>query len=83
MKTVTIYSADWCPYCTRAKKLLDAKGILYNEINVDHVKGSREMIIAKTGMKTIPQIFIGDYFVGGFSELSALDARGEIDKLIK
>ena len=82
MKDVTIYSADWCPYCNRAKKLLENKNIPYKEINVDQEEGAREKIIAQTGMKTIPQIFIGDHFVGGFSELSAIDASGELDKLL-
>ncbi len=83
MKPVTIYSADWCPYCNRAKSLLKSKGVEFNEINVDKVPGSREKIVKQTGMRTIPQIFIGDHFVGGFSELSALESSGELDGLLK
>jgi glutaredoxin 3 len=82
MKEITIYSADWCPYCNRAKKLLEAKGLKYKEINVDQHPDMRTKIVEKTGMKTIPQIFIGDHFVGGYSELSALDAQGELEKLL-
>ncbi|MCB0350300.1 MAG: glutaredoxin 3 [Bdellovibrionales bacterium] len=83
MKEVTLYSADWCPYCNRAKKLLETKGVAYTEINVDQFPGKREEIVNKTGMKTIPQIFIGDHFVGGYSELSAIEASGELDTLLK
>lgn len=83
MKEVTLYSADWCPYCNRAKNLLKTKGIPYTEINVDEHPGKRTEIMNKTGMKTIPQIFIGEHFVGGFSELSALETSGELDKLLK
>jgi glutaredoxin 3 len=83
MKPVTVYSADWCPYCNRAKSLLKSKGVEFTEINVDKVPGSREKIVKQTGMRTIPQIFIGDHFVGGFSELSALESSGELDGLLK
>ena len=83
MKEVTVYSADWCPYCTRAKKLLETKGVSYKEINVDKSPGLREKITKQTGMRTIPQIFIGEHFVGGFSELSALETSGELDGLLK
>lgn len=83
MKNVTIYSTDWCPYCQKAKKLLESKGVKYDEINVDQKPNLREEIVAKTGMKTIPQIFIGDHFVGGYSELSKLDSDGSLDHLLK
>ena len=83
MKEVTVYSADWCPYCTRAKKLLETKGVSYKEINVDKSPGLREKITKQTGRRTIPQIFIGEHFVGGFSELSALETSGELDGLLK
>lgn len=79
MNAVKIYSADWCPFCNRAKRLLDNKGVPYQEINVDQNPGTREEIMQKTGHKTIPQIFIGEEFIGGFSELSSLDSRGELD----
>jgi glutaredoxin 3 len=83
MKPVTVYSADWCPYCTRAKSLLKDKGVPFTEINVDQHPGKREEITKKTGMKTIPQIFIGDHFVGGFTDLAALESKGELDTLLQ
>ncbi len=83
MSNVTVYSADWCPYCVRAKRLLENKGITYSEVNVDKEPGKREELVKKTGHKTIPMIFIDDQFIGGFSELSALDEKGELDRLAK
>lgn len=80
--SVTLYSADWCPYCQRAKRLLENKGVDYKEINIDREPGKREEMTAKTGHKTIPMIFVNDKFLGGYSELSALDASGELDKLL-
>lgn len=79
MASVIIYSADWCPFCVRAKRLLDGKGVTYKEINVDQNPGAREEITVKTGHKTVPVIFIGEEFIGGFSELSNLENRGELD----
>ena len=83
MKEVTVYSADWCPYCQKAKRLLENKGVTYKEINVDQHPNLREEISAKTGFKTIPQIFVGDKFVGGYTDLAALDTSGELDQLLK
>lgn len=83
MADVTVYSADWCPFCNRAKRLLDDKKIPYEEVNVDQKPGAREEITKKTGHKTIPQIFVKGEFIGGFSELSALNESGELDKRLQ
>ena len=82
MANVKLYSADWCPFCIRAKKLLESKNIKFEEFNVDETPGMREEIVAKTGQKTIPQIFINDEFIGGFTELAALDDKGELESLV-
>jgi len=82
MKPVKLYSADWCPYCQRAKSLLEDKNIPFEEINVDKTPGLREKISAQTGFRTIPQIFIGDKFIGGYTDLAELDNSGELDKLL-
>ena len=82
MAKVTLYSADWCPFCVRAKRLLEGKNIPFTEINVDQHPGKREEMVAKTGHKTIPMIFINEQFIGGFSELSALEQKGELDALL-
>jgi glutaredoxin 3 len=83
MANVTVYSADWCPYCVRAKRLLEAKGVNFAEVNIDREPGKREEMAKKTGHKTVPMIFINERFIGGFSELSALDEKGELDTLLK
>lgn len=80
---VVMYSSDWCPYCARARRLLDAKGVAYEEIDVDVTPGAREEMAARTGRDTIPQIFIGATHVGGSDELLALEADGRLDSLLK
>jgi len=80
MKNVRIYSKDYCPYCTHAKRLLDEKGVGYEEINMEDKPKEMQALIKKTGMRTVPQIFIGEELVGGFTELSALNESGELDQ---
>jgi len=80
---IVIYSTDWCGYCARARRLLDAKGVKYQEIDVDVVPGARQEMEQRAGRSTIPQIFINDQPVGGSDELHALDAEGRLDPLLK
>jgi glutaredoxin 3 len=80
---VVMYAADWCGYCARARALLDAKGVAYEEIDTDLVPGARQEAQARSGRSTIPQIFIGDHHVGGSDELAALEAGGRLDPLLK
>jgi glutaredoxin 3 len=83
MKKVTIYSTNVCPYCVKAKILLDKKKANYTEINVEGDDELREKMIQKAGgRRTVPQIFIGDYHVGGCDDLYALDAKGDLDNLL-
>lgn len=82
-KSVTIYTWTVCPYCVRAKRLLEGKGIPYEEINLDGRDEELEALRARTGFRTIPQIFVKGEFVGGFSELSALNSTGELDQKLK
>ncbi|RME17356.1 MAG: glutaredoxin 3 [Bdellovibrio sp.] len=83
MAKVIIYSADYCPYCRRAKALLDSKGISYKEINLDNDPETKRKIMEQTGMRTIPQIFINGELVGGYSELYQLDQSGKLDQMLK
>lgn len=77
-----MYSTAWCPYCVRAKSLLDRKGLAFREIRVDENPAERDFMLARSGgRRTVPQIFIGDRHVGGFDELYALDKSGELDTL--
>ncbi|MBS0251596.1 MAG: glutaredoxin 3, partial [Proteobacteria bacterium] len=80
MARVEIYEADHCPYCWRAKALLQGKGVAFETINVtaDHKKRD-EMLSRTRGRYTVPQIFIDGEHVGGCDDLYALDRRGELD----
>ena len=79
MKHVKIYSKNYCPYCTRAKSLLERKGVKYEEINLEGKDDEMMALIKETGTRTVPQIYIGDFFVGGFTELNKLEVDGELD----
>lgn len=80
---VVVYSGSSCPSCVRAKRMLDAKGVAYTEINVEESLESRaEMQKRSGGRRTIPQIFVGDRHVGGFDDMVALDRKGELDSLL-
>ena len=80
---VIVYTADYCPYCVRAKQLLTRKDIDFQEIDVTDPATRGEMVTRAGGRKTIPQIFINDQHIGGFDDLSALDRSGQLDTLIK
>ena len=81
-KPVDIYTTPICPYCFRAKRLLDAKGVGYNEIDVMRDSEKRGEMMRRSGRRTVPQIFIGGTHVGGSDELYALDQAGRLDKLL-
>ena len=83
MANVTIYSRDYCPYCVRAKALLDQKQVSYTEISIDREPEKRvEMIERSKGGMTVPQIFINDQVIGGCDELMALEYNKELDALL-
>jgi glutaredoxin 3 len=80
---VTMYSTGWCPYCERARALLQRKGVAVQEYKIDEDDAQRAVMLQKSGgRRTVPQIFIGDRHVGGFDDLYALDKAGELDKLL-
>lgn len=79
MARVTMYSTGYCPYCQRAEQLLLRKGVTdLNKILIDEDVSEREAMIARTGRRTVPQIFIGETHVGGFDDLAALDRDGRL-----
>jgi glutaredoxin 3 len=83
MKPITIYTTPICPYCARAKSLLRKKGAAYDEIDVMmDSKARQEMEEKSGGARTVPQIFIGDTYVGGSDELQALEHEGKLDPLL-
>ena len=79
---VTVYVTGWCPYCQRAKALLSAKNVIVEEIDVDDDPKFREEMMARSGRRTVPQIFIGQKHVGGCDDLFELEGSGELDRLI-
>jgi len=84
MPHITVYTTPYCSYCTRAKALLTRKGVAFEEIDVSRSPAEREAMIKRAnGGYTVPQIFIGGRHVGGCDELYALDAKGELDRLLQ
>lgn len=80
---VVMYATDWCPYCARARRLLEEKGVPFEEIDVEARPGARaEMMQRSGGRSTVPQIFIGDTHVGGSDDLHALAASGGLERLL-
>lgn len=83
MAQVTIYTTMMCPYCARAKNLLEEKGVAYEEIDVSfHPDKREEMTVKSSGRKTVPQIFIGSHHVGGSDDLYALERAGKLDSML-
>jgi glutaredoxin 3 len=83
MQTVKMYTTAVCPYCIRAKQLLNARGVSeIEEIRVDLLADERSRMMELTGRRTVPQIFIGQTHVGGCDDLMALDGRGALMPLL-
>jgi GrxC family glutaredoxin len=79
---VEVYGRSGCGYCRRARALLERKGVAYTEIDVEHVAGARAQMQQRSGRNTVPQIFVGDRHLGGFDDIDALDASGELDRIL-
>ena len=82
MTPVVIYTLRSCPFCVRAKALLDSKAASYTEIDVTADYDERGRVSNRSGHPTFPQVFIGDAFVGGYDELVALDRAGRLDPML-
>ena len=82
MPEILIYTTTICPYCVMAKRLLDKKGASYTEINIGTQTGLREEMMRKTKRRTVPQIYIGDFHVGGFDDLYDLEQQKKLDALL-
>ena len=83
MPEIDIYTQDWCPYCVRAKQVLDSKGVEYREIDAPGGTQAREEARQRSGGRTsVPQIFINGQHIGGCDELLALDRAGRLDPLL-
>jgi len=79
---IQMYSKSWCPYCRMAKRLLAAKGQKWEEIDVEEQPERRREMVDRSGRTTVPQIWIDERHIGGYDELSRLDASGELDCLL-
>ncbi len=82
MAKITVYSTDYCSFCMRAKALLDARGLEYEEINLERDPDGRTELAQRTGMMSFPQIIVGEELVGGFTELVAADRSGQLTELL-
>jgi glutaredoxin 3 len=83
MPKVVIYTRDWCGYCSAALRLLQSKGVPFEEINLTGKPAEREELVEMAGgQTTVPQIFIDDKHIGGCDDLYALDGAGELDPLL-
>jgi glutaredoxin 3 len=79
---VVMYTTGWCPYCARARKLLESKGVGFEEFDVEAAPEKRAEMQARSGRRTVPQIFIGDQHVGGCDDLYDLEEAGKLDALL-
>lgn len=83
MPEVEVYSSMFCPFCHRAKRLLQSKGVAFTEIDVDMDADARRLMTERAGGRhTVPQIFIDDRHIGGSDDLAALDRDGKLDALL-
>lgn len=82
MTKVVMYTTAVCPFCVNAKQLLRSKGVTFDEIRVDREPGVRARMMADSGQRTVPQIWIGETHVGGFTDLWALDKSGKLDSML-
>lgn len=83
MAEVIIYTTGYCPYCVRAKDLLNRENAVFTEIRVDLQPELREEMMQKSNKHTVPQIFINGHHVGGCDDLHALKAQGKLDQLLR
>ncbi|MBS0455984.1 MAG: glutaredoxin 3 [Proteobacteria bacterium] len=83
MSNVLMYTTQTCGFCVRAEQLLRRKGVRdIKKVRVDLLKSAREEMMARTGRRTVPQIFIGGIHAGGYDDLAALDRAGKLDALL-
>lgn len=82
MQPVTIYTTPFCGFCHAAKRLLNSKGVEFDEIDVSGDPSLRQEMMTKAGRHTVPQIWVGETHVGGFDDLNALERSGKLDPLL-
>ncbi len=77
-----MYTTSWCPYCERARQLLNSKGVAFEEVDIEASPDRRSEMQARSGRRSVPQIFVGSTHVGGSDDLHNLDASGGLDPLL-
>lgn len=82
MAKVEIYTTAYCPYCLKAKALLDAKGVAYTEISLEGKPDDLAALKKRTGWRTVPQIFIDGKLIGGFTDLAEMESNGKLDQAL-
>ena len=82
MPVIDMYCTNTCPYCQRAEKLLNKKGVEFNKINVEGNQAKLKEMLKRSGRNTVPQIFIDDKHIGGFDDMAELDIMDELDPLL-
>jgi len=82
MRPVLVYASRYCGWCTRAIALLEAKGVTPDIVLVDTDRAQRRIMEERSGRRTVPQVFIGERHIGGFDDLYALDAAGQLDEVL-
>jgi glutaredoxin 3 len=80
---VTLYTKQNCPFCVRAKALLTRKGVAFEEIPVEDREELRTWLMEATGQRTVPQVFVGERSLGGYTDVAALDADGTLDAILR
>jgi glutaredoxin 3 len=80
---VTLYTTRFCPYCIRARDLLDEKGVVYKDIEVDNDPQLRGEMMARSGRTTVPQIWVGEQHIGGCDDLLLLERQGRLDEFLE
>jgi glutaredoxin 3 len=83
MKPVKIYTASYCGYCSRAKDFLRNKGVAFDEVDVTSDDDMRAKLVEMTGRRTVPQIFIGEQAIGGYTDLVALEQQGKLSSMLE
>ena len=83
MANIVMYSTPWCGFCVRAKKLLQAKGVTFTDIDVSVEPARKAEMMQKSGQRTVPQIWINDEHIGGCDELYALERGGRLDEKLQ
>ena len=82
MIKIIMYSTRFCPYCVRAEQLLHSKNMKIEKIMIDQDHAQMQIMMERSGRRTVPQIFINDHHIGGYDDLKALDEAGDLDPLL-